>query len=270
MRHRWLTRKLLAMSSPEVVMEVLRRQLRAAGMTYRELARRIGMSESSIKRIFGQRDMALSRLANICQAAGIAMEEVLREAADLAPHPEMLTLAQERSLTADPKLLLVAICCLGHWTMAQIVETYRLSSAECIRCLARLDRLGLIVLKPGNAYRLNVSPTFHWRANGPVQHYFRAHVVQDYFGGSFDGDGDVLLCLPSRLAPGSAREAVHKIRQLAADIARLQQQDRRLDAAERDGYTLLVGFRSWEFSAFTALRRESVPVSAHQNGPRNT
>ena len=36
---------------------------------------------------------------------------------------------------------------------------------------------------------------------------------------------------------------------------RLHQGDRKLAPQERDGFTLLVGFRSWEFAAFTALRR---------------
>ena len=67
------------MSSPDLVLDVLRAQLRAAGITYKTLAERIGVSESSVKRMFGQKDMALSRLAQICQATGIAMEDVLRE-----------------------------------------------------------------------------------------------------------------------------------------------------------------------------------------------
>ena len=50
-----------------------------------------------------------------------------------------------------------------------------------------------------------------------------------------------------------------RIQQLAADLARLHQNDRRLAPQERDGFTLLVGFRSWEFAAFTALRRASSP-----------
>jgi len=255
------------MSSPEVVMQVLRSQLRAAHVPQKMLAARIGLSESSIKRVFGQRDMSLSRLATICKAAGLAMEDVLREAADLAPRPDELTLAQEKSLAADPKLLLVAICCLGQWTLAQIVETYALSEAECIRCLARLDKLGLIVLKPGNSYRLQVSAAFHWRPGGPLQQFLRERVVPDYFAGEFENADEAILCVPWRLSAASAHQVVLKLRQLSADIARLQQQDRRLQLSERDGYTLVVGFRCWEFAAFTALRRVR-PLPPHQTGPR--
>ncbi len=79
------------------------------------------MSESSVKRMFGQKDMALSRLAQICKATGIPMEDVLRRAADARPHADTPPPPpQEKSLMANPRLLLVAICCLGHWTLDQI------------------------------------------------------------------------------------------------------------------------------------------------------
>jgi DNA-binding Xre family transcriptional regulator len=243
------------MSSPELVLQVLRAELRAAGITYKALAGRIAMSESSVKRMFGQKDMALSRLAQICKAAGIPLEDVLRRAADARPHADTLTLQQEKSLMANPRLLLVAICCLGNWTLDQIVETYNMSEPECIGLMVELDRLGLIELKPLNRYSLRVSNAFHWLPDGPVQQYVREHVVGDYFGGRFDGPGETLMCLPARLSQPSAQELLQKIQQLAGELARLHQGDRRLNSDERDGFTLLLGFRSWEFAAFTALRR---------------
>ena len=248
------------MSSPELVLQVLRAELRAASITYKALAERIGMSESSVKRMFGQKDMALSRLAQICKASGIAMEEVLRQAANVKPHSDTLTLTQEKSLMANPRLLLVAICCLGHWTLEQVVETYSLSEPECIGFLAELDRLGVIELKPLNRYSLRVSNAFRWLPDGPVQQYFREHVVADYFSGRFNGEGETLMCLPARLSLPSAEELVGRIQQLAGELARLHQNDRRLDSSARDGFTLLLGFRSWEFAAFTALRRPEAPA----------
>jgi DNA-binding Xre family transcriptional regulator len=244
------------MSSPELLLQVLRTQMRTAGVTYKMLAERIGMSESSVKRMFGQQDMALSRLAQICKAAGVPMEDVLRGAADATPQSDALTLPQETALLAHPHLLLMAICCLGHWTVEQVLETYDLTEPECIMLLAELDRLGVIELKPLNRYRLRVSNAFRWLPDGPVQQFFRDHAVSDYFSGSFDGAGETLLCLPARLSLPSAQELVGRIQQLAGELARLHQGDRKLAASDRDGFTLLVGFRSWEFAAFTALRRQ--------------
>jgi hypothetical protein len=56
-----------------------------------------------------------------------------------------------------------------------------------------------------------------------VQQFFREHVVDDYFGGSFNGAGETLLCLPARLSLPSAQELVGRIQQLAGELARLHQ-----------------------------------------------
>jgi transcriptional regulator with XRE-family HTH domain len=245
----------MEMSSPELLLQVLRSEMRAANMTYRGLAERLELSESSIKRMFSQGDMSLSRLALVCKVIGVALEDVLRQAADAAPQSDTLTLAQERALVADLRLLMVATCCLGHWTLEQIVETYAISEAECIGCLLKLDRLALIELKPLNRYRLRVSRAFRWLPDGPVQQLMRQHVVGDFFAGRFDGPGETMLCVHGRLSDPSAQELVQKIQQLAAELARLHQDDQRLQPALRDGYTLMLGLRSWEFSQFTAMRR---------------
>ena len=243
------------MSTPEHLLQALRAQMRRAGLTYRALAERVGMSESSIKRVFSQGDMTLARLEQFCEAVGVPLHDVLQEALQAAPGIDELTLEQERSLVADPVLLLVAVCCLGHWSFEHIVETYRVDAAPCTAALVRLDRLGLIELKPLNRYRLCVSRTFRWRPDGPVQAYFREHVVADYFGGRFDGPGETLLTVPARLSVASARQARQHIERLAEELSRLHQDDARLPTHERDGYTLVVGLRSWELAAFTAMRR---------------
>ena len=170
--------------------------------------------------------------------------------------PAASTSRNAHSSMTNPHLLLMATCCLGHWTLEQVLETYALTEPACILLLAELDRLRLIELKPLNRYRLRVSNAFHWLPDGPVQQFFREHVVSDYFGGDFNGAGETLLFLPARLSQPSAQELVARIQQLAGELARLHQGDRKLPPQERDGFSLLVGFRSWEYAAFTALRRK--------------
>jgi len=40
---------------------------------------------------------------------------------------------------SDAKLLLVAVCALNHWSMAEMQAVYRLSEPECVQHLLRLD-----------------------------------------------------------------------------------------------------------------------------------
>ena len=67
-------------------------------------------------------------------------------------------------------------------------------SAEGIRYLAQLDRLGFIELRPLNRYRLLVAKTFRWRPGGPVMRFFRERAVGEFFDADFDGEGSKSCC----------------------------------------------------------------------------
>ena len=148
------------MSNCDALIQALKNELKAAGMTYAGLARELGLAESSIKRIFAKGDMPLSRIDEICRALKIDFADLARQVVEAQPLRRELTLAQEKAVVKDKRLLLVATCCLSQWTFEQIVATYRLTEAECIACLTRLDRLGVIRLKPLNRYQLQLSKTF--------------------------------------------------------------------------------------------------------------
>jgi len=45
------------------------------------------------------------------------------------------------------------------------------------------------------------------------------------------------------------------MQRVAQDFAQQHQADQRLPERDREGYTLLLAMRSWEFEAFAALRR---------------
>lgn len=244
-----------AMTSASRLFDVLRTEIKGAGLTYRELARRIGISESSVKRIFSEQDMPLSRLVEICAAVGIAFDDLLTRAAMPSRELSRLSLEQERALVADPKLLLVAICCLSQWTFEQIIETYTLTAAEAVARLARLDRLGLIELRPDNRYRLVVGRSFHWRRRGPISDFLRQRVLDEFFDATFEGRGEVLVTMHGQLSPDSSEDIAQRIEQLGGAFTQRQHDDQRRSTPNRCGFTLVVGLRSFELSTFTAIRR---------------
>ena len=171
------------MSTTTSLVLAIKQELKAARMTYADLARALGMAESSVKRMLAKGDMALSRVDDICRALKLDFAELARRVADAQPLLREMTLEQERAVVADKKLLLVAICVLSQWTLEQITACYRLTDAECIKYLAQLDRIGIIELRPLNRYRLKLAKTFRWRPHGPVMDYFRENALLDYFFG---------------------------------------------------------------------------------------
>ncbi|MCA3236962.1 MAG: helix-turn-helix domain-containing protein [Curvibacter sp.] len=243
------------MSTTADLVLALKKELKAAHMTYADLARKLNMAESSVKRMLAKGDMSLSRIDAICRALKLDFAELARRVADAQPLLAELTLAQEKAVVADKKLLLVAICVLSQWTLEQIITAYRLSEAECVKYLAQLDRIGIIELRPLNRYRLKLAKTFRWRPHGPVMDFFREHALLDYYSGGFDGHGEGLLLVHGSIARSLAPAFVERLQRVAQDFAQQHQTDQKLPEKDREGYTLVLAIRSWEFEALSALRR---------------
>jgi len=243
------------MSTTADLVTLLKKELKAARMTYADLALALGMAESSVKRMLSRGDMPLSRIDAICRALKMDFAELARRVADAQPMLAEMTLEQERAVVADKKLLLAAICVLSQWTLEQISSSYRLTEAECVKYLAQLDRIGIIELRPLNRYRLKLAKTFRWRPHGPVMNYFREHALLDYFSGGFDGMGEGLLLVHGSVSRALAPSFLERMQKVAQDFAQQHQTDQKLADKDREGYTLLLAMRSWEFEAFAALRR---------------
>lgn len=243
------------MSTTADLIKALKKELKAAHMTYADLAQALGMAESSVKRMLARGDMPLSRIDAICRALRLDFADLARRVADSQPLLAELSQEQERAVVADKKLLLMAICVLSQWTLEQITAAYRLSEAEAVKYLAQLDRIGIIELRPLNRYRLKLAKTFRWRPHGPVMEFFREHALLDYFGGGFDGAGEGLMLVHGSIARSLAPALVERLQRVAQDFAQQHLADQRLPAQEREGYTLLLAMRSWEFAAFAQMRR---------------
>lgn len=243
------------MSTTADLVLALKRELKSARMSYADLGLALGLAESSVKRMLAKGDMPLSRIDAICRALKLDFADLARRVADAQPLLAQLTAEQERAVVADKKLLLVAICVLSQWTLEQIVAAYRLTEAECIGYLAQLDRIGIIELRPLNRYRLKLAKAFRWRPHGPVMDYFRDNALLDYFSGGFDGAGEGLLLVHGSVSRSLAPSFLERMQRVAQDFAQQHLADQKLQDKDREGYTLLLAMRSWEFEAFAALRR---------------
>ena len=237
------------------LVEALKEELKSAGWTYAKLAKKLGMAESSVKRMFSKADMQLSRVDEICAALKIDFADIAQRVADSRPWLAELSLDQEKAVVKDKKLLLVAICVLSQWTLEQIVSTYRLTEADGIKYLLQLDRLGIIELRPLNRYRLKIAKTFRWRPHGPVMQFFREEALQDYYSGGFEREDEALVMVHGSISQSLAPAFVERLKKVAQDFAQQHLADQKLTPQHREGYTLLLSMRSWEFAPFVQLRR---------------
>ena len=244
------------MAQTRALIGALKQVLKSRGVTYAAIARRLGRSEASIKRVFAKQSFTLERLDRVCQILGIEITDLAKMVEHESERIVQLTLDQEKEIVSDPKLLLVAVHALNHWTLDEIIAQYTISKTECIRQLARLDRLRIIDLLPNNRIRVIVGRNFAWLPDGPFRRHFRGQLEANFFGSRFDGRGEHLAFVSGMLSRNSNAVIQHHMRRLGAEFTELHNQDLRLPLEERFGTSLLVAMRPWVPDMFKKMQRK--------------
>jgi transcriptional regulator with XRE-family HTH domain len=233
----------------------IKRQLKIRGLSYRDVASALKLSEPSVKRLFANGRFTVDRLAQLSKLLGLTLAELVQEAAGSEPRLKTLSPAQENELVSDPKLLLVAVCALNHWTLDNIVGTYRLNQAECLQRLLRLDRLRLIDLLPGDRVRINVARDFDWLPGGPIRHFFKAQGEADFLDHTFSAAFDSHAFTHGMLTADASTQFQVELRRLRQKFSELHEASLTAPLAQRRGMGLLMALREWEPVGFAALRR---------------
>jgi DNA-binding Xre family transcriptional regulator len=246
------------MPGASVVVDLLKRELRSRAITYARVARELRISEASVKRMFSRKQMTLQRLDEICRVAQTDFSDLARALLRDETEVSQLTYEQEKEIVSNPKLFLVAVCVLNHVTFEQIIAIYDVSRAECVRLLARLDRLKFISLQPNNRIRLLVSRNFSWLPDGPIQRFFNQQAHNEYFRHRFDRPEEFMIVVNGMLSKRSAGAIIARLRRIAREFSDLHQDDLKLPIEERSAMSMLVAIRQWELQAFASLRRGNV------------
>jgi hypothetical protein len=170
-----------------------------------------------------------------------------------------LTYEQEKEFVDNQKLMLVALLSLNHYSFDEMIQLFELDAAECTRLLARLDRLKFIELLPGNRIRLLVSRAFAWIPDGPIQRFFKANGVTDYFRSSFDGENELMVLANGALSRLSMGALLARLRKTAGEFSTMRADDAALPSSERSPITLLLAARPWLPDFLRKFRRADKP-----------
>ncbi|MEJ1096205.1 MULTISPECIES: helix-turn-helix transcriptional regulator [unclassified Pseudoxanthomonas] len=237
------------------LIDALKRCLRAQGMTYRDLAARVKLSEAAVKRMFSRRAMSLHRLEQICDVLDVGLAELSAEAARGRTAMARLSEAQEQALVSEPALLLALFLTLNRWRQDDVLAHFGFTQAQWTGLLVKLDRLGVIELMPGNRGRALTARNFRWRADGPMERYFRHTLLGDYFADPFDGEQDALLLLSGSLSIDGVRQLRQRLEEVAREFDALLARDATLSAQERVGVSLVLAQKPWLLQLFHPYRR---------------
>jgi len=243
-----------APASQRSLIAALKRRLKQEGLTYAALAPQLGVSESSVKRLFSQGRFSLTQLLLCCSALGTDLGTLCQSQAARAIEQRELSIAQEKALAAEPRLLLVFHLLMQGWSLADMGRDYAIRGAERTLLLAQLDRLGLIELLANDRFRLRVPRDFRWRMNGPVRRRFGADVLREFMLDRFQGERALLRFEVRELSEPSLQVIRRKLERLAQEASELAALDAALPVERKHSVGLALAMRPWVFSLAAALK----------------
>jgi transcriptional regulator with XRE-family HTH domain len=243
------------MDASRQLLAAIRALLRERGMTYRELAEALGVSEPTIKRDFSRGDFSLSRLDRICEVLEVSLADLAGGTGQARNSLTQLSEQQERALVREPRLLLLTYLLVNDWKFGEITAAFAMDENALVSLLLRLDALKIVNYRPPNRVKKLTARNFTWRKDGPVHEYFLTRVAPEFLRARFDETGDEFRFIGGTLSAASLARMKVSMAQLADEFEELARHDARLPLELRDGCSALFALRKWEFSEFTRLRR---------------
>lgn len=139
-----------------------------AGMTYRELAKLLQWSESSVKKLLNAKDGNVGRLDAICAALGVSLADVVSAAAENQREPIKLTDRQEQFLSEHPNAHALVEALANGATLSEVVRKYRLSPERLEHYGKLLQAIGLFAKSKDGEWRPAFGPGWIlYKKNGP-------------------------------------------------------------------------------------------------------
>lgn len=242
--------------------DALKQILRAAGVSYGVLARGIGLSESSVKRLFSTRNFTLRRLEQICRFLEVDFLELARLARlDRDQAARQLTTEQEALLAAQPSLLTLFYLVLNGWQAGSIMERLQWSLAQLERGLDALERAGLVRRLRRGRIRPLTARGLQWQRRGPLRRRYEAEIKREFLSGDFRQAGETLVFETAELSTASIVTLQRKLAAVVREFDELAEADQSLPPAQRRGTGLLLAFRPWVFSLLAPPPRRSASAA---------
>lgn len=243
------------MAQTTALIKTLKQALKASRFTYADIARHLGMSEANVKRLFATESFSLHRLEAVCELLQLELADLFALYENSRDKIRHLTLEQEQELVSDIGLLLIAVSVRNRLSYEDIVNFYTITETETIRYLARLDRLGIIDLLPGNRIKLLIDERFNWLPDGPIERFYQQQIQSQFLKSRFSAETDLRLFQFGLLGEGACQVFIKKLQALAQEFIELHRQDMNLPLDKRYNMGLLIAMRPWELEIFEPLIR---------------
>jgi transcriptional regulator with XRE-family HTH domain len=217
------------MSQKGKIIRCLKQCLKARGMTYAGLAKKIDVSEVSLKRYFSEERMTLDTLDLICSALHVELEELLLYSKDLddARSPS-LDEDQERYLCESHDHFLIFLKIARGYTFSQLSEN--LNNEEMIhllRVIRGLEEVRLVEFPSESDLRAVLSADAVVKPEGKLWAKYSKLGVEEFFKSNFQNENEYFRVSVGYLPNEKYEEMKRKFEELQEQMVEYANQSRR-------------------------------------------
>jgi transcriptional regulator with XRE-family HTH domain len=233
--------------------------LKAKGMTYSELAPKLGLTEVSIKRLLTVKTpMTLDRADEICSILGTNLLDLLKSSRREEPAlGAQLTEAQEQVLAGSFDTFILFYSLVKGLLLAEFKSSYKFSEARLQKALSTLDRAALIEWHPGDRIKLLVTRNIRWIDGGPLSKKYDSKLRSEFVDAPFKKEGEFFRFTTVPLTARSRAIISRKFQNLVSEIEEMSAIDLALDRKLASTATVLIGMREWTPSIFLQAKESS-------------
>ena len=233
--------------------------LKAKNIIYRDLAKSLNLSESSIKRILASKSISLERIDEICRACDISFSEVCRNAnfeEDVSNYT--VSKDQEKILAENPRQLHYFILLNDGLSPAKIEKNFEITNQESKEILFHLDKLNLIELHPRDRIKLkNKTGTLRFRKDGAVGKILFAQTKNNYLNHDFESDLDYIRFVTNGFAQESILKFKKKFDKIVSELQEESRMAASIDPKGMHDMGVLLAFRPWTNSSLDAIKKKN-------------
>ncbi|MBX2988372.1 MAG: helix-turn-helix transcriptional regulator [Bdellovibrionaceae bacterium] len=205
------------------LLTALKRALKSKGVTYKELAEELGLSESGVKKMLTAKDLSLSRLMEICDWLGVPASDLVRLAEKEDIREVELSDEQSRALAADPLLFRLFWRLLEQEGLLAVARAEGLTAAQMKKHLLKLESLELLRVNADGRVRLRHRGLYRWKPGNPLVDRLNrewSRLTLDRVLKAPPTALSVHRLSALKLTEGSIRELIQGMNELADEFAR--------------------------------------------------
>jgi AraC-like DNA-binding protein len=150
------------------LLKTLREVLKSKKLTYATLAKKLKVSEVTIKRLFSTQNCNLQTVFTICDLIGISFFDLAALANQDHEVDYLLSTEQEKVFAAKPALFGIFRSLHRGISPKAVAGDWNLSPQELFRVLRKLEKLNLLEVLPQNQIRLKVIGNIRFQHQGPL------------------------------------------------------------------------------------------------------